>query len=376
MRILINSSYVVKPDGEVIKNGWVVVENGRISGYYTRLPQGEFQEVISLKGYLYPPFVNAHTHMELSLLPFNPDTFSSFFDWLLYIIGKRELFTEVELLKALELAERELESAGVVYVGDISSFGLSPSYRFKRLRVKAFREFIGKDFNPEKFPPPVSAHSVYSVSFDALKSIAKDSLERGYPFQIHVGETYEEQFFVKCEENLFEKIIYPSIGRKRYERVCSENLIDYLRKAGALNENLIAVHCTNLSGKELDALMEAGAAVVLCPRSNVHLKTGFPNVEHLIGYERLALATDGLSSNVSLSVVDELRTVYYALEGKVRVREFLPHITTSAAKTLSIKDYGREALFTFLPLESVEEDPYTALLKGKEFKILDYTQSL
>ncbi len=376
MRILINSSYVVKPDGQVVKDGWVVVENGLIKGYYRNPPEGNFQRIETLSGYLYPPFVNAHTHLELSLLPFNPDSFPSFFDWLLWIIGRRGLFTEGEILKALETAEIELESSGTVYAGDISSFGLSPKFPFKKVRVKAFREFIGKEFSPEEFTPPVSAHSVYSVSFEALKSIAEDSLKRGYKFQIHLGETYQERLFVRCERNLFEEVIYPFIGRKRYERVCSENLIDYLKKAGALNENLIAVHCVNLTEKELNALTEAGASIVLCPRSNIHLKVGFPKVEILLGYDKLALATDGLSSNVTLSVIDELRTVYYALEGRVSVRELLPLITTSAAEVLSLDSYGEEAVFSFLPSLSAEVDPFTALLRGREFKVLDYTYLL
>ena len=376
MRALINSSWVVKPSGEAIKNGWIVVENGKISGYYRKPPEGNFQTVVKLKGYLYLPFVNAHTHLELSLLPFNPDAFPSFFDWLLWVIGKLRLFTEREILNGLKLAEEKLESSGVVYVGDISSFGASPDFPFKRLRVKAFKEFIGKVFNPEMFKPPVSAHSVYSVSFEALKAIAKDSLERGYPFQLHLGETYDEELFVKCEKNKFEEVIYPFVGRKRYERVCSRNLIDYLKKAGALNENLTAVHCTNLSREELDALMEAGASIVFCPRSNVHLKVGFPKVEHLLGYEKLALATDGLSSNVSLSVVDELKAVYYALEGRVSVRELFPLITTSAAEVLSIDSYGLLPLFSFLPSEERDTDPFTALLKADHFEILDYTASL
>jgi len=376
VRILINSSYVVKPDGRVLKDGWVVVKDGFISGYYKKLPEGNFHRVEHLSGYLYPPFVNAHTHLELSLLPFNPDSFPSFFDWLLWIIGKRGLFTEDEVVKALSVAEDELNLSGVAYVGDISSFGLSPNFPFKRVRVKAFREFIGKSFNPEAFTPPVSAHSVYSVSFKALKAIAEDSLRRGYKFQLHLGETYQEQLFVRCKPNLFEEVIYPFIGRKRYDRVCSLNLIDYLKKAGALNENLIAVHCTNLSERELDSLMEAGSSIVLCPRSNVHLKVGFPNVEHLLGYEKLSLATDGLSSNLNLSVVDELKTVYYSLQGRVSVRELFPLITTSAARVLGLEDYGREALFSFLPSENVELDPFSVLLKAKSFKLLDYTDSL
>ena len=376
MKILINSSWIVRPDGEIIRNGWIVIKNGRVKGYYTKPPEGEFHRTVHLTGYLYPPFVNAHTHLELSTLTFDPDTFSSFFDWLLWIIGKVRLLTEKEIEKALVLAENELVSSGVYYVGDISSFGISPVFPFKRLKVKTFREFIGRNFNSSEFPPPVSAHSVYSVSFEALKKIARDSLERGYPFQIHVGETYQEQLFVQCKRNLFENLVYPFIGRKRYERKCAGNIVDYLSKAGVVNENLIAVHCTNLSKKELDILMEANASIVLCPRSNLHLKVGFPQVEHLLGYGKLALATDGLSSNVSLSVVEELKTVYYQLEGRVSLKELFHSITDYAAKALHVHNYGERAVFTFAPSERIDRDPFTFLLRVEKLGILDYTSLL
>ncbi|RUM42775.1 MAG: hypothetical protein DSY34_01265 [Desulfurobacterium sp.] len=85
MKILIKADWIVTPDIEAIRDGYVVVKDGKIDGYYKRKPEGNFQKELNLKGVLYPPFVNAHTHLELSNLSFSPDRFASFFDWLLWM---------------------------------------------------------------------------------------------------------------------------------------------------------------------------------------------------------------------------------------------------------------------------------------------------
>jgi len=377
LRVLIGADWIVEPFGlEPIKKGWAVVEKGKIREFLRRKPEGDFDTTLELEGILYPPFVNAHAHLELSNLSFSPESFNDFFQWLLFVIGKRAAVSFEEIERAVEKGINLLRGAGVYYVGDISSFGVSPQIEAD-LNIIAFREFIGRDFNPDEFEFPVSAHALYSVSFEALKRIAEESLKREVPFQLHLGETKEERSLIACRENRFERDIYPLIGRERYPGPCTESLTDYLERAGALTPFLIAVHCTNLTKGELYQLAEAGAGVVLCPRSNAHLKVGRPPLKELLGYEKLALGTDGLSSNLTLSVVDELKALYYACWGEVRVKELLPLITVGGARVLGIEDYGERAVFTFLKCKRAYSEPYSPLLlEGVEFEILDFSASL
>jgi len=377
VRILVGADWVVEPVNlEPTKRGWIVVEKGRVKEFLKRRPEGEFERVLELKGALYPPFVNAHAHLELSNLPFAPESFKDFFQWLLFVIGKRASTTREEVEGAVERGINLLRKAGTYYAGDVSSFGISPQFKTD-LQLTAFREFIGREFNPEEFDFPVSAHALYSVSFEALREIAKESLKRGAPYQIHLGETKEERDLIACRENRFERELYPLIGRERYPGPCTESLTDYLKRAGALTPLLIAVHCTNLTKGELQDLTQAEAGIVLCPRSNAHLKVGRPPLRELLGYEKLAIGTDGLSTNTSLSVVNELKALYYAHGGEVGVRELLPLITTGGAKVLRIEDYGKRAVFTFLKYENPYPEPYSPLLsEGVEFEILDFSASL
>ncbi len=373
MKKAVRAEWLVTPDGRAFYRPFVIVEGGEVSEILEAPPENLAVE--EYPGVLYPPFVNAHTHLELSNLFFNPDSFRDFFDWLFWIIGKRRTFTEQEIEEAVKRGIGELERFGVVYAGDISSFGISRKL-LKNSRFKVFLEFIGKEVNPEELDPPLSVHSIYSVSFEAVKKIAEDARRRGYRFQVHLAETFEEVKFSRCEKNRFEEEVYPAIGRKRYERVCAEGAVDYLKKAGAVSENMIAVHCTNLNERELEQLLEAGVSIVLCPRSNLHLKAGFPKVENIIGYPKLALGTDGLSSNVDLSVVEELKLLYYSLEGKFSVKDLFYTITSGGAEVLGIKNYGKKAIFTGIR-ERGTADPFSLLLRdGLTFEIVDFSKAL
>jgi cytosine/adenosine deaminase-related metal-dependent hydrolase len=368
VKTLVKADWIITPSLEALKNGYIVVKNNEIDGYYKKRPLGSFHKELFLKGILFPPFVNAHTHLELSLVPFSVNKFSSFFDWLLWIIKERKNFSKDILEEAVRKGVKELRSFGIVYVGDISSFGISR--KFIEFGV-SFLEVIGKNLDVKELLPPVSIHSVYSVAFELIKKISKDARDRNYKFQIHLGETVDEKKFVRGEENRFETLIYPFLGRKRYEKIFVDNLVEYLNKAEALFENTIAVHCTNLSEKELDHLMEKSCGIVLCPRSNIFLKVGFPKVEHVIDYDKVALGTDGLSSNVSLSVVEEVKAIYYKLEGKVSTKELLKLITVNGAKVLGIKDYFKKPVFTFCEIECLE-NPFDAVLSDKaSFEVLD-----
>ncbi|MEO2068557.1 MAG: amidohydrolase family protein [Desulfurobacteriaceae bacterium] len=368
MKVLVKADWVITSSLDAIKNGYIVIKNGKVDGYFEKKPLGNFKKEISLKGVLFPPFVNAHTHLELSLTSFSVDVFSSFFDWLLWIIKERITFSKDKLEIAVKKGLEELKSFGVVYVGDISSFGISR--KFMKHGV-SFLEIIGKDLEIKNLPPPLSIHSVYSVSFELIKKIAKDAKDRGYKFQIHLGETVDEEKFARGEENRFETLIYPFLGRKRYEKVFTKNLVEYLKKAEALFENTIAVHCTNLSRKELDTLMKKSCGIVLCPRSNIFLQVGFPKVEHVIDYDKVTVGTDGLSSNVSLSIIEEIKAIYYRLEGNISTRKLLKLITINGAKVLGIEGYLEKPIFTFWEGVCLE-DPFNLILKeSTNFKVLD-----
>ena len=357
---------LVEPNGEVKRNVFLVVKNGKLLEKTFRCP--DVGQIKKIKGTLYPPFVNAHTHLELSSMSFSPDKFSDFFEWLLWMISKRQTFTESWIQSSLKKGFNLLKNTGTYYVGDISSFGFSRKIPSPELEIIPFLEVIGKDKDIDSLEPPISAHSIYSVSFDLLKKIATDSLERNYPFQIHLGEVKDEQLLVAGKPNRFEMLVYPILGRKKYPMPQSKNLIDYLERAGALHENTIAVHCTNLSEKEMEVLVKRGVSIVVCPRSNLHLKVGFPKIQEFIGYEKLALGTDGISTNTSINVLEEFKVLYYLFECRISLKRLFPMLTFGGANALKLSCYSHKALFAYT--STVSEDPLGFLLTIPSLKII------
>ncbi|WP_456465054.1 amidohydrolase family protein [Desulfurobacterium sp.] len=359
MRKALGADYIIDFDMNIIKDGWLVFHNGKID-FLRYEPEGEFHEKLKLVNtIIIPSFVNAHTHLEFSLMDFEPSKIESFFDWLLWIISNRQKLDKEEIKNGVNRGIELSEKWGTSFFGDISSFGVSRNIVQNGI---VFNEILGKFFN-ENAEPPLSIHAVYSTSVETMKKVVKKSLKYGTLYQMHVGETAEEQKLVRGEPNLFETLIYPTIGRKRFENVYAENIITYLEKIGVLTPLLIAVHCTNLSRKELGKLMEKGCGIVICPRSNIFLKTGFPDVEFLIDYEKLAMGTDGLSSNTSLSMISEIKTTYIKTEGKVNIKKLLKAATIGGAKVLNIEsDYKRSGMLTAITTEKRISDPLTALL--------------
>jgi cytosine/adenosine deaminase-related metal-dependent hydrolase len=376
MRLLVGADWLITPEAEALKNGWVCIENGSVTGYHHSKPEGLFHKKVRFDGILMPGIVNAHTHLELSGIAFQPDKFHNFFEWLLWIVEQRNRLKREKIIEFYLHGIEELRNKGVAYVGDVSSFGISRELSTQKngVYVHSFLEIIGKDAELTKLKPPFSIHAIYSVSFSLIKKIARLSTEGGYKFQIHLGETKEEERFAKCQKNLFEEVLYKSIGRTRYEKVCAKGVVDYLEKAQALCELTIAVHCTTLSTRELDVLMERGVSIVLCPRSNLHLKTGFPQVKHLLGYPKVGIGTDGFTSNVSLSVLEELKTLYYKSDCTLPLKELFKLATSGGATVLGIEDYRRKPIFTVAKPSAPVENPFTVLVQdGVELKVVDFS---
>jgi 5-methylthioadenosine/S-adenosylhomocysteine deaminase len=82
-----------------------------------------------------------------------------------------------------------------------------------------------------------------------------------------------------------------------------------LQQLDVLGPQLVAVHMTQLTDDEIDALAECGASVVHCPESNLKLASGFCPVQRLLqAGVNVAIGTDGAASNNDLDVLGEART--------------------------------------------------------------------
>jgi cytosine/adenosine deaminase-related metal-dependent hydrolase len=75
-------------------------------------------------------------------------------------------------------------------------------------------------------------------------------------------------------------------------------------------ENLSFTHCVKANQEELKQIKELGASITHCPNSNRLLNNAILNISHIKDIP-LAMGTDGLSSNHTLNMFEELRCALY-----------------------------------------------------------------
>ncbi|WP_456294781.1 formimidoylglutamate deiminase [Vibrio sp. AK197] len=91
---------------------------------------------------------------------------------------------------------------------------------------------------------------------------------------------------------------------------CGQRPVEWLNRTIGLDSRWCLVHATHLNSSEIDAIAQSGAVVGLCPTTEANLGDGiFPAAAYQQKQGRWAIGSD---SHVSLSIVDELRTLEYS----------------------------------------------------------------
>jgi cytosine/adenosine deaminase-related metal-dependent hydrolase len=111
-----------------------------------------------------------------------------------------------------------------------------------------------------------------------------------------------------------------------------------LDTVGCLAPNSVLVHGVGLTERDIERVIEAGAAVVWCPTSNVNLLGGTLDPRPLQTAERLALGSDSRVSGAR-DLLEELRAVIQAHAFDPRAA--LALATTDAARILRLPQRGR-----------------------------------
>jgi formimidoylglutamate deiminase len=91
---------------------------------------------------------------------------------------------------------------------------------------------------------------------------------------------------------------------------CGQRPVQWLANEIGLNERWCLVHATHLNNNEILSIAKSQAIVGLCPTTEANLGDGiFPAVDFIEAQGRWGIGSD---SHVSLSIVEELRTLEYS----------------------------------------------------------------
>ncbi|MBW6509578.1 MAG: amidohydrolase family protein [Desulfuromonadales bacterium] len=315
-----------------------------------------------------PLFVNAHTHLELTDFCHWADKkgkqveqHKGFIDWILRLIQIKKNLDPDSYRHALMNGIEQSCKAGTGVVGDILAHHSARSvYHNAPLAGVVFLETLGQDpamidrlkkalhqTLEEPFAAEtvlgLSPHSPYTISNRYLRHIYDLCKGRGLRCCTHVAESEEELTFTRDSRGAIAERFYHAINWQRFIPPPSGlRPVAYLEKVGGLFPENLLVHGVHLDNQEIELLGRNKMSLALCPRSNARLNVGKAPARRLQkAGVNLALGTDSLASNDSLSIWDEMHFAARWFAGELDAPTIFAMATQQGADALGVgEDYG------------------------------------
>ena len=332
---IISASWVITCDinSTIIKNGAVVYDKKIIDIGTINFIQDKYPniEITSLKenSVLMPGLINSHVHLEFSS---NTTTlkYGNFMKWLNSVISSRDELVEKATSKLISQKLSRMKKTGTTTIGAISSYSYDLDACVKSpINTVFFSEVIGSkpdmvdtlfaDFKSrldaaklnkrDNFIPAIAIHSPYSVHPFLLRETLNLAREDNLSVSSHFLESPEEFDWLHKNEGGFLEFFKNFLGQ---ERAVSKPM-EFLNQFKNLN-NLSFTHCVEASDDDLLKIKELGAIINHCVTSNRLLNNSKLDLNSLNEIP-FSIGTDGLSSNNSLSMFDELRNCLMAHYG-------------------------------------------------------------
>jgi len=371
--------------GRIIRNGAIRIHDGTIAEIAPVEEMAVGDERVQDLGdaILLPALINAHTHLDLSLLKGKTEKGSRFVQWL-RTVGKARAMMFFEG-RSIRKGISETIAGGAGAVGDVSVSGKSAAILRRRGLYESvvFCEALGLDPADagrkadelrskietlrERTPMHVgiSPHSTYTVSPELFRRCASLAEELGLPVAIYVAESESEvQFLMSGQGELRELLEAFDMIPEKW-RPPRKRPIHYLDDLGALRRRPLLIHCYQVDAAEADVIASRGCSVAYCPRSNAFFRRPADSLRLLLDAGiNVALGTDSLASNDSLSMLDEMRFLKQR-HPELGWETILEMGTINAARALGIEcgilGEGRPADLTAIK-PSAGDDPKFGIL--------------
>ena len=184
----------------------------------------------------------------------------------------------------------------------------------------------------------LSPHTPYTIGEKHLPAIREAAALHRLPLAIHISESAAETDFIFDSNGPLATDFYPFVGWERYlepPRHCSSTVL--MDRHDLLSPATLAVHCVHVTLADAEILRERGVSIALCPRSNERLDVGHAPVAMFRKFGiPLALGTDSLASNDSLSLWDEMRFALDTFPHDLSPADLFRMVTTGGASALGI----------------------------------------
>ena len=384
MNILIeNVKILTMADGEVIKNGNIYIENEKIKKITSDNIDFSYDKKIDGKNYLaMPGFVNAHTHVGMSLFRnFSDDV--ELMTWLNEKIWPLEdKLIEQDVYWASLLSHAEMIMTGTTSFADMYYFEdqTIKALEKSKMRAQISRGLTLEDKDYTKIKENIDLfkkyensqngridiafgpHAVYTTDKNYLKEINKNAKKYKMPIHIHLSETKIEN-----DECI-----------KRF----GQSPTEVFEECGIFENRTIAAHGLYLSDKDLDILSKYDVSVVHNPSSNLKLSSGFLDCTRVINKKiNLAMGTDSSASNNNLSMIKEISLTSlvskYNNPQNLKAYDVLKMATINGAKALGLDEKigtleeGKLADIILIDLNNPNHTPQNNLISSLPYSTFD-----
>lgn len=313
---------VLKGDGTYLPSCYVGIKDAHIRYIGVTPPTEDYGERIDGKNrLLMPGFVNAHTHVAMTLmrgygedLPLQSWLFDRIFPFedklspdAVYwgsLLGIAEMlmtgtisftdmyyFCEDTVRAVTETGIKANIGRGISCFDATKRFADLPAYSDTKALIEHYH---GAENG--RILVDVAPHAEYTTRPDILRDAAELAAEEGLRMHIHVSETASEH--KAC------------VGRH------GKTPTRLLEEVGMLDRPLTVAHGVWLTDDDVICLSQHDATLAHCAKSNLKLGSGVAPVEK---YRRMglpvAIGTDSAASNNALDMVDEMRMAALLAKG-------------------------------------------------------------
>jgi cytosine/adenosine deaminase-related metal-dependent hydrolase len=353
--MIIRARVVAPMAGEPIDNGAVVVEGSKIAGVgrFAEVQRHHSGEVLDLgEQILLPGLINAHCHLDYTLLRGKIGPQQSFANWIAAINAAKAALSENDYIASIEAGLAEARQYGTTTLLNLEAFPeLLPRLSRPPLRVwwcaemidvrqpVDAREVFGRLRDVLRSQPDwlggvgLAPHAPYTASSQLYREASEIARTEGIPFTTHLAESSEEmQMFRDASGPAYNFL--KSIGRQMDD--CGhETPLSFVIRNQSIRADWIVAHLNELGEGDYELLARTPKFhIVHCPRSHSffgHARFAFQQLRNL-GFN-ICLGTDSLASNSSLSLFAEMRELLRTEPG-LAPRDLVEMVTVRAAQAI------------------------------------------
>jgi aminodeoxyfutalosine deaminase len=401
---VVSARWVVPIERPPIADGAIALaDDGTILavGRRTEL-RAEFPDVAEQRaeGVLLPGLVNAHCHLELSLHADAVPGGHGVYDWAMTLMRAHAGQPPERVRDAAVAAAAAAAAMGTAAIGDVgNSLQAVPGMVGAGLAGVMFHELLGsreaatgdaladaaREWSetlallgsdwPERVDYVPAPHAPYSAGPELLTRIFTEAASLRRATSIHVAEDEDEIALLRDGSGRWPAMLR-AMGVDPATRVPRKSPVAYLASLGAFQRPEtppLLVHMVHADADDRRIARDAGATIVLCPRSNLHIGGRLPDVNALLADGlSIAIGTDSLASVPDLSLWAEMATLAAHFFAVPAVR-WLEAATRGGALALGAPGIGvltpgsRPGVLDVLvddiaaPLESLVRDPTPTL---------------